>query len=177
MSGIMLNEVEDWCTMCMASTVFCSTFGDGSSDGSGGSGSSRRHVSPAVAGVIGAIVTLAVLALIAGLVMYFGGLRFNRREKSQLGGFKGSAKLASDADLSIPQNAAPVGILADDKKNHERVGSWELKGANKDEETALGSKQDRYTSLGSTIVDRPSYEADDLGIEIHSAPVRPRESI
>jgi hypothetical protein len=184
-NNIMLNQVQDWCTLCLAETIFCSAFSQ--SDGSTGSGSAKRPLSPAVAGVIGAIVTLVVIALVACLALYGRRLPCHRRVKrSPLGGFKGSSKLASDADLSnIPQNAAPIGILAaggaaDDKKNHERVGSWELKGAHKDEEAGApvtGAKHDRYASLGSTIVDRPSYEGDDLGFDIHSAPVRPRESI
>jgi hypothetical protein len=171
MNGIMLNNVEDWCTMCMAPTLYCAAFLDSSS--SGGSSNSRKHISPAVGGVIGAIVTLAVLGILAGLFMFFGGLRFYRRENQKLGGFKGSAKLASDTDLSVP-NAAPIGISIDDKKGHERVGSWELKGSQK-EIGATEPGHQRFTSLGSTIVDRPSYDGDDFGI--HSTPVRPRESL
>jgi hypothetical protein len=57
---------------------------------------SDHDLSPQVAGVIGAAVTLGVLALAFILAMLVGGIRFhkvNRRMKSELGGFKGSSKL------------------------------------------------------------------------------------
>jgi hypothetical protein len=178
MNNIMLSNLDDWCTTCMAPTLFCAAFLDTSS--STGSSGGRKHVSPAVGGVIGAIVTLAVLGLLAGLLVFFAGVRVHRRERGnhKLGGFKGSAKLASDTDLSVP-NAAPLGISIDDKKGHERVGSWELKGSQKEIGGGAASpgapQHERFTSLGSTIVDRPSFEGDDFGI--HSTPVRPRESL
>ena len=92
---------------------------------------------PAIAGVIGAVVTLAVAGLLFAALMLIGGVRFHRVEKhkSDLGGFKGSQKLASDRDLTIPKGGAVVGASIERSPDspispvgHERVGSWELKG-------------------------------------------------
>ncbi|KAF2018920.1 phosphoglycerate mutase-like protein [Aaosphaeria arxii CBS 175.79] len=134
MSRIMVNEVADWCEECSSNSQFCW----------GATGTTvitrlrekaKSGLAPAVAGVIGAIVTLVVAGLIFAAAMFLGGVRFHRVERgkrSDLGGFKGSAKLASDPDLHLPSNAAaPAGIVvgrgADRKTPHERVGSWELR--------------------------------------------------
>jgi hypothetical protein len=174
MAGIYIG-LEDWCLLCQSPTLFCAAFLDNTY--SSAPTQSSKHISPAVGGVIGAIVTLAVAGLLFAAAVLFGGLRFHRREKSSLGGYKGSDKLASDADLNIPKNAAPFGLASagagisttDDKKGHERVGSWELKGGD-------DAKADPHDSLGSTVAGdaRPSFEHDD---EVFGAPVRPRESL
>lgn len=87
-------------------------------------------MSPVVAGVIGAFVTLAIAALVFGAVMLLCGVRLHRngssRRKSDLGGFKGGQKMASDQDLTIPKGGAVVGA-AIERHGHERTGSWELK--------------------------------------------------
>ncbi|KAF2667778.1 phosphoglycerate mutase-like protein [Microthyrium microscopicum] len=187
MQNIQTGSVLDWCTQCQAQTLFCIPFLD---DSSSTTASGKKHISPAVGGVIGAIVTLAIAGILVGLLMLFGGLRFYKNpksgKKSALGGFKGSAKLHSDADLNIPKNGAPIGISVQDvgttKKGHERVGSWELNpsGEEKDNETSgagfHGQGHQRFTSLGSTVVDRPSFEEDD-GDDHIGMPVRPRESV
>jgi histidine phosphatase superfamily protein (branch 2) len=176
MSNIALNNVEDYCTLCQAPTLYCAVWlGDDSP-------SNKKTVSPPVAGVIGAIVTLAIIGALVAAAMYFLGVRFHRqpRERSQLGGFKGSAKLASDADLNIPKNAAPLGIGAavvdsESKRGHERVGSWELKTPKEEENEERGHR--RFVSLGSTVVGRPSFEGDEEMEVIHSTPTSPRETL
>jgi hypothetical protein len=176
MSNIALDNVLDYCTLCQAQTLYCAAFTESSSGSS-----HRRGISLPVAGVIGAIIALAVLGLALAAVAFFCGMRFHRqpRERHNLGGFKGSAKLASDADLNIPNNAAPLGIGAvastEPKKGHERVGSWELKDPKPGEVGGLGHQ--RFASLGSTAVGRPSFEADDDLEAIHSTPTTPRENI
>lgn len=105
-------------------------------------------MSPALGGLIGALTTLAVAALLALLSTLLCGVRFHRvpspllKTKSPLsaagaGGFKGSRKLASDPDLSIAKNGVPpavVGLSFDNQnaaaageRRHERMGSWELR--------------------------------------------------
>lgn len=148
MSRIMTNEVLDWCTQCSSAALFCWGVDDvtewSEAEGAGhGGGGKGGKVSPAVGGVIGAVVALVAAGLIFAAAMLLGGIRFRRvergRRKSSLGGFKGSQKLASDADLSLPKNgAAPagaadttagvvVGSNTNNKHTHERVGSWELR--------------------------------------------------
>ncbi|KAI1214357.1 phosphoglycerate mutase-like protein [Annulohypoxylon truncatum] len=124
-----IQDISQWCSLCGSITLFCSalTQDDSTEAGqlTGGSAKSNASVSPAVAGVIGALTTIAVL-LVAGLAaFFFGGLRIRRRDASDadrrrtsLGGFKGAEKMASDHDVSI----AKTGV------RHERVGSWELGG-------------------------------------------------
>lgn len=81
MSKIALDTVEDWCTSCGSMEPFCAQYGEeklsSSSSSSGSKGSNA--LSPAVAGVIGALVTLgaSAIALAAALA---SGLRFYRRK-------------------------------------------------------------------------------------------------
>jgi len=146
-STISMQGLSDWCETCSTGAFFCR-----GADGSGVTlvvpaaheRPSKDTVSPVVGGVIGAVVSLVVAGLLFALAMLLTGLRFHRvehrlggnlRQKSDLGGFKGSAKLASDPDVSIAGNGAPpaknnAGIVSfggDGKRGHERVGSWELR--------------------------------------------------
>src|SRR5262249_38702016 len=100
-SAIMLPGVGEWCKVCQSSSMFCAAYTQSSS--SGGLERGNKGMTLQVAGVIGAGVTLGVCAILVPLVMLVSGLRFHRRpglfeRKSSLGGFKGNAKLASDAD-------------------------------------------------------------------------------
>ncbi|KAI9885686.1 MAG: hypothetical protein M1823_002502 [Watsoniomyces obsoletus] len=130
MAQIMFPTVGDWCNACGSQRLFCALFRGDNEPGSGSSRASRtggRGGMPlAVAGIIGAIVTLAVLALVAGAAFLFGRVRLRRapsRRQSALGGFKGSEKLASDPDLAGGKGSS----INTHGPNHERVGSWELK--------------------------------------------------
>jgi hypothetical protein len=185
MNSIMLSNIGDWCAHCGSSAVWCPAFAT-SSGSSGGGSFKSSNMTPQVAGVIGAGVTIGVFAILVAAAMLFGGLRFHRREpaskrQSSLGGFKGSQKLASDTDLHIPKNAAPVGVAIapigvdeESKKGHERVGSWEMKSpsspSSPTDDKAI--EEGRFSSLtGSTAaavrssrgtgVTRPSFEEDD----------------
>jgi hypothetical protein len=133
-SRIMVASVGEWCEQCKSSSLFCWGVDDAYVSPSLPYNSKKASkISPTVAGVIGAIVTLVVAALLFGLAMLLGGVRFHRNpqnKKHDLGGFKGSAKLASDPDLSLVANGAPpagISFGTEAKKGHERVGSWELR--------------------------------------------------
>jgi hypothetical protein len=224
-SAVSMSSVPDWCSVCDSNTLFCAAFDSANATAAA---PTRHRLTRIAAGAVGAVVGVVLVAALAGFCALCGCLRLNFRKPqrgaagaaavasswrrrrgsaSGLGGFKGSAKLASDVDLNIPRNAAPVG-LADDAvtfgavtasraKAGERVGSWELNspravGADGfDEEEGRVNVEDvfvgddkpsagraghaRFASLGSTVVGRPSFEAD--GEELHSGPVSPRESI
>lgn len=190
-SNVMMAEISDWCNLCSSGSIFCAAL-DNETTTTTTTPTSDKDMTPKVAGVIGAAVTLGTLSIALILAMLFGGVRFTRPDSSkkhELGGFKGSSKLASDQDLHLPKNAAPIGITttdADTKKGHERVGSWELNDA-----AAKGMETQRNTfgSLGGSTVTsfqpdkhgRPSYEKDEEqdqdGINPFEGPVRPRESI
>lgn len=146
-SRIMVNALADWCGECASGSLFCWGV-DNSTIVLQGPQASKPKLSPTVAGVIGAIVTLGVAGIIFALAMFLGGIRFHRVQRgnnSPLGGFKGSSKLASDQDLALPKSAAipaGAGVVTfgstpataaavspgpGRKTPHERVGSWELR--------------------------------------------------
>ncbi|KAF2463343.1 phosphoglycerate mutase-like protein [Lindgomyces ingoldianus] len=175
MSRIMTNTLQDWCGQCSSGALFCWGV-DNSTINIITSGSQSRGVTPTVAGVIGAVVTLAVAGILFALAMLIGGIRFHRvqpSKKSELGGFKGSAKLASDPDLHLAKNGvAPAGIVslgASDTKRvaHERVGSWELR------QKEFGPGGAKSGDLGDESR-RGSFEAIEAAM---SKPVQPDERV
>jgi hypothetical protein len=206
LADIAFIDPLDWCNTCDSGAInaWCAGFdswvgGNGQPTTPKPKKSGGGGVSAPVAGVIGALVTLVVAGLIFAIGALLCGFRIHKREgpsrasgivsglyptgKSTLGGFKGSAKMASDADLHLPPNAAPpaAGAYFEDKdleskrpRGHERVGSWELHGG-KDLDQ---SGHQRFQSVGSTIIgahglDRSSFDGDNF---IDVVPVKPRES-
>lgn len=171
-SRIMMSTLSEWCTTCSSPSLFCWGVDKSNITLLLPAKSQHYKVTPAVAGVIGAIVTLVVAGLLFALAMLLGGVRLHRNargKKSELGGFKGSAKLASDPDLSLAKNAAPpAGIVsfgnADQKKGHERVGSWELR--QKEFGPRSGDMSDESR--------RGSFDAIDA---VASKPVEPHERV
>jgi hypothetical protein len=141
-NNIMVNQVEQWCLTCGSDAIWCAAL-DPTYYTCPSSSSSHKGLSAPVAGVVGAVVTLAVLGLLGAAAVLFGGVRLHRNEKSKypgspkrsssFGGFKGREKMASDPDLSLTAGAfAPAGAAAavghsDHPRGHERVGSWEMK--------------------------------------------------
>jgi hypothetical protein len=141
MGDFSLNEVVDWCSGCSSVTLFCEAIEADTSNSTSTTPSSNdpKSLSPAIGGVIGATVTLAVL-LLAALVLGLCGfrLKYHPRHGSNVegggvgvlkrgasgsgtgGGFKGAEKLASDTDLRLKGGAGASVV------RHERVGSWEL---------------------------------------------------
>lgn len=85
MDKISVGTQEDWCSACGETTGVCASTstatssgsGSASTGGSGGSGSGG--MSKAVAGVIGAFVTLAVILGLEGLVLLVGGYRLAKK--------------------------------------------------------------------------------------------------
>lgn len=179
MIEIMMLSIEDWCQECGSYSVFCPAFDDSTTTGGSDVSSSSRHgLSPALAGVIGALVTLVMLALLIGLAMLVLGLRFFRvknKRRSELAGFKGAEKLASDQDLTVPKGGAGAVIIESGPapgRGHERVGSWELRDSGKAEEAQLPI--DRMTTPAPR---RPSFEDDDLNVNPYSIPVKPKDQL
>jgi hypothetical protein len=181
METIWMPSVADWCDVCSSFSVFCPAFvGDGGNSPSnltyGAKPPSHHGVSPVVAGVIGAVVTLVVVGILAAVLALLGGLRVYRMKtkgRSDLGGFKGGEKLASDADLTLAKakvggivSSPPAGRL------HERVGSWELGDQTK-------AKDAQIPNLGSSDLSerRPSFEDDELHVHPLAAPVKPDDHV
>ena len=123
-----------WCTVCSPSALsgFCAmptTADDGDS-----SSHSSSAVSPAVAGVIGALLMAVLISCGFAAAVVFCGLRFQRRAKKDAAevpasGFKGDDRKASDADVAVSRAGT----------HHERVGSWELRHGDKDTSGPVGA--------------------------------------
>jgi hypothetical protein len=128
-----MQTVREWCETCASASLFCRGVDAGAGELVVPDSRRRHGVSPAVGGVVGAVVTLVVGGVLFGLAMLLGGVRLHRVQRSKkagLGGFKGSRKLASDADLSLAHSGAPpagISFVPDSKRAHERVDSWELR--------------------------------------------------
>ncbi|KAI9928319.1 hypothetical protein ASPWEDRAFT_443121 [Aspergillus wentii DTO 134E9] len=135
MENISMRSAEDWCLKCNSRAVFCS----GLFSEHHNQPASKKGISPAVGGVIGAVVTLVVLALAAVIGFLIYGFRTNRWRKPSLGGFKGNGKMASDSDITFknpiwgdvkvaegqrPDENEAGGTIV---RGNERSGSWEMR--------------------------------------------------
>ncbi|KAI9844977.1 MAG: hypothetical protein M1837_005121 [Sclerophora amabilis] len=168
MEAISIMFVGDWCDACQSEVNFCAFYGSNNSLNEQPDGPRSRPaqgMKPQVAGVIGAAVTLGVISLLLGAAMLLGGVRFRRskaKRRSDLGGFKGAEKLASDADL--PSGAAET-AAAD--RGHERVGSWEL-----NDNVAPGLRP--ATPQRAAF---PGDERHDPSVDSFADPVKPHDSV
>ncbi|EFQ86174.1 hypothetical protein P3342_003260 [Pyrenophora teres f. teres] len=167
MGSVAMKSISDWCTSCSSPSIFCSgvqgtdiTVIVPLAQKKGEKGS----VSPVVGGVIGAIVALVVAGLLFALAMLFGGIRLHRvqrtddtNKRASLGGFKGSAKLASDPDLGLAGNGAPPakGVVGA-KKGHERVGSWELSQKEFGKDVGDDSPRSSFGGIDAVAAGRPA---------------------
>lgn len=172
--------------MCGSEAAFCAAWN--SSDeftdfGDIGDAASRQGMRPVLAGLVGAVVALAVVAVMMILLAMAGGLRIHRVARAPrggnpdgdgaFGGFKGSKKLHSDPDLVKNKNGAVFGASIEqtssikdeeagqDKIFRERVGSWELKEA------------ERWVGKIGKLGFGESAESLDVG----GQPVRPEERV
>lgn len=88
MNKFSIGNTEQWCTQCGNFTGTCAAYapaGSSSSSSSSDSSSSGsgNGLSPAVNGVIGAMVTLAVILGIEALVLLVGGMRVVSKKRLQ----------------------------------------------------------------------------------------------
>lgn len=87
MNKFAIGSTEKWCTECGNFTGTCAAYAPASSPSSSSddnSGSaSGNGLSPAVNGVIGAMVTLAVILGLEAIVMLVGGLRLVSKKRLQ----------------------------------------------------------------------------------------------
>jgi len=160
MGGFALNNVEGWCLSCQTTNLFCAAIYSETQNNTSvpPATPSKKPLSPAVAGVVGGIIALVILAFGLAVLALFG-FRMQKREKKAgesggLGvlrrsgsgkGFKGAEKLASDTDLRLKGGAGATVI------RHERVGSWELH----------DSPNGKHSSLDKEIeAGRPGWKRD-----------------
>lgn len=88
MNKFAIGDQTSWCKACGNTDGTCATTSTStSSSGSSSSSSSDNGgsgMSLAVAGVIGAMVTLAVILGLEGLVLLFGGFRIAKKPKGSI---------------------------------------------------------------------------------------------
>jgi len=95
-----ISTLDQWCHSCGNTTGICAT-GASASTHASSSSSSSGGMSLAVAGVIGAMVTLGVLAALTALIMFVFGLRLVR--KSTLAACSRDSEFSTTApDLKRP---------------------------------------------------------------------------
>lgn len=175
LQNLALVSIGDWCNACQSNTIFCAAFIGLEFTGDSGSNAhytpTKKAMRPAVAGVIGAVIALAVAGTIFAVAMLVGGFRLHRskaKRRSELGGFKAGEKLASDQDLP----SGPTGIGASIiKKDDGRVNSWELGERSKSKDIHSGG------SKHPDSIRKPSFEADDLGPHPSIEPTKVNEGV
>ncbi|KAI9761232.1 MAG: hypothetical protein M4579_001152 [Chaenotheca gracillima] len=181
MEAIMIYDVGTWCDACQSEAVFCAAYGSNDTYWSNQTLSATPKTSsgmaPVVAGVIGAVVTLAIIMLALAVAMLLGGVRFRRittKRRSDLGGFKGAEKLASDVDLPASGAGAGAGAsAAAGAKGHERIGSWEMN--NTDNSMSPGLRP--ATPPRAASMHFESGEHHDGDVDPFADPVRPHDSV
>lgn len=82
-NAFSVGTTEKWCQVCGNSTGSCAEYAGSANGGPPprASNKSGSGISNAVAGVIGAMVTLGVIFLVEALVLLVGGLRLVRKRK------------------------------------------------------------------------------------------------
>ena len=88
MRGFAIEDQKDWCKACGNSTGVCSSAAGGTaavggmgSDGQGSSEARGGGMSNVVAGVVGAMVTLAVILGLEALIVLLGGWRLVSKKR------------------------------------------------------------------------------------------------
>jgi len=103
MGKFSIGTTEQWCTKCGNTTGTCAAYAgsssssNGGNSGSSGKSSSSGGISKAVAGVIGAMVTLGVILGVEALILLVGGLRLVSKKRLQGGSPVGSTSGAVKA--------------------------------------------------------------------------------
>ncbi|KAE8149147.1 histidine phosphatase superfamily [Aspergillus avenaceus] len=172
-----LGSTKEWCLVCNSQASFCS----GILNETETELDCKKGLNPAVAGVIGAVVTLVTVSLVGIAGFLACGYRLNRMRKSSLGGFKGNSKMASDSDVTFKNetwedvkptenpesnNYSSGGTIV---RGHERQGSWEMK----------DKKENASDNPVSGQAVSPFDEAEEEEWRMHSAvkPVTARETV
>ena len=153
LENMVVPNVQSWCTICNSNAVFCPGVTNGSIGLPEPAKSNGVVITPAVAGVIGGLIALVLVGLALIFAMLVFGVRFRRvraKRRSELGGFKGSEKLASDADLPAGAMQGAGATIVPAASGHRRIESWELKengGAPRGHPARRPSFEDDMTTL------------------------------
>ena len=83
MDKFAIGDQADWCTACGNTTGICASTSTATS--SSASATATGGISKAVAGFIGAMVTLAVILGVEALIMLIGGMRLASKKRLAAG--------------------------------------------------------------------------------------------
>jgi hypothetical protein len=164
MQRVSVLSIEDWCSMCQSDLPFCTTHLEEPR-------AAKSVMKPAVAGVIGATVALAVAGIIFALLMLVGGFRLHHvraKRRSDLGVFKGGKKLSPDQDVPDQRSGLGTTII---RENDDRVNSWELQGQSKQNDTPDEGLTEPHLSRQS------SFATEGLGSYASIEPTKPAERV
>lgn len=104
MESLMVRSTKEWCSVCNSSNVFCPFYDTQTRDPfSEILCAASNRLNPAVAGVIGAGVTAALIAILGAVVTYILIRRTTKRSamhRPTAGVFRGRTKLSSDPTLA-----------------------------------------------------------------------------
>lgn len=92
MERFAVGSQQDWCRACGNSTGVCAPEGGLTAPSSSGGGTGGGGVSRPVAGVIGAMVTLAVVLGVEGLIMLVAGVRLVSKRRLGAGAREGAVR-------------------------------------------------------------------------------------
>lgn len=100
-SSFAVSNSQQWCTKCGNSTGACAAYAGANGNGNGGASAqqtSSSGISPAIGGVIGAMVTLAVVLGSLAAFMLLGGFRLvSKKHLAGAGAGAGAEKAAAKA--------------------------------------------------------------------------------
>lgn len=165
-----MSSLQEWCIRCNSQSIFCEgALGDGSAT------ERNQRMPPAIAGVIGAVVTLVVVGILGVIGFLLTGWRKRggrRQQRPSLGGFKGNDKLASDMDVTFRNplwdtSKAPEAEQSNGTstrgiglRGHERLGSWEMGQRGKE-----GEGDEIGLAISPSTMQRPHSEAWEVNEE------------
>ncbi|KAM4060641.1 histidine phosphatase superfamily (branch 2) domain-containing protein [Hirsutella rhossiliensis] len=124
----------------------------------------KPSISPVVGGIIGAVLTAALAGIIT---LVYHVLQKRRTSKAprdgSAGGFRGAQRRPADADVALSKGGV----------REERIGSWEMRARDKNEEPTSDIARAVTKDCDTTWRERD----DGDGISITGPPVKPRESV
>ncbi|KAL9080374.1 MAG: hypothetical protein Q9157_000830 [Trypethelium eluteriae] len=177
MGGIAVASPYDWCTRCDAQTLFCLGINALASNGAaGGSG-----LSNAVAGVIGAAVTIGVILILALIAFVAGGLRLHTVRSPLIALVSGRKRSVIKRSTGPPSSNAPdsEGSLPQDNKHESLQSAVTAVNEPRDESDRVRIiGHSKGESWEMTSVRRLSLEEDDKDkVDEMAKPVEARESV
>lgn len=179
---VAIRSTREWCQECGSSAVFCSGVLSRNREAT----KNDEPMDPAVAGVIGAVVTFVVFGSISIVAALLAGFRKRRSSQGSQGGFKGDRKMASDTDITFRNpswgDAYTAGKQKSDSdmsgavvvRGQECSGSWEMTEPKVPKEPKGSSPTETGESMRS-----PFEDENDEDWLVHSAvePAKVRETV